>query len=186
MISFDPFPTLETDRLVLRRIERSDLETMYRLQSDPEVVRYFGRDPHTRIEQTEEWLYKIESGLKDATSIRWGITLRGSPELIGSTGFWRWNQPHFHAEIGYELAHAHWGRGIMVEAIRKTLVFGFSTMNLHRVEANIDPDNQGSRRVLEKLGFQREAFMRENWFYQDRFTSTALYGLLKREFESTI
>ena len=184
MISFDPFPTLETPRLVLRRLEPSDLAAMFRIQSDPVVTRYFGRPAHARIEQTEEFLFKISEGMRTATSIRWGITLRGNDELIGSMGFWRWNQLHFNAEIGYELAPSFWGRGIMVEAIRPILAYGFTTMQLHRVEANIDEENHASQRVLEKLGFTREALIRENWFDGKRFTSTGFYGLLKREFEA--
>lgn len=180
---FEPFPILETPRLVLRKIEDSDLQTIFRLQSDPEITRYFGRPPHSRIEQSEELLYKINDGLKNGTSIRWAITLRPSLAMIGSTGFWRWNQPHRNAEIGYELDAAHWGKGIMVEAIRPTLAFGFRAMNLHRVEANIDPDNLGSRRVLEKLGFQQEARIRENWFDGSRFTDTVHFGLLENELD---
>lgn len=180
---FEPFPIIETPRLVLRRIERADLPVIYRLQSDPNVVRYFGRPAHSRIEQSEELLYKIEDGLQNGTSVRWAITVRPSLEMIGSTGFWRWNQPHRGAEIGYEMDPAYWGKGIMVEAIRPTLAFGFRVMKLHRIEANIDPANIGSRRVLEKLGFKREGRIRENWFDGERYTDTEHFGLLENELD---
>ena len=181
MNPFEPFPVFETPRLILRRIERSDLNAIYQLQSNPRVVEHFGRPPHSRIEQSEELLHKIVDGVQNGTSIRWAITIKPSLEFIGSTGFWRWNQPHFNAEIGYELAPDYWGAGIMVEAIKPTLVFGFDTMKLHRVEANVEPNNKGSVRVLEKLGFQREALLRENWFDGKSFTSTAHYGLLQAD-----
>ena len=90
-------------------------------------------------------------------------------------------KPHFRAEIGYDLAPAFWGQGVMPEAVGAVLTFGFTTMGLHSVEAQIDPENTGSRRVLEKLGFVQEAYFRENFYVaaEARFTDTAVFSLLK-------
>jgi [ribosomal protein S5]-alanine N-acetyltransferase len=183
MFSFDPFPTLETPRFVLRRIDVGDTEAMFRNHSNPEVVRYFGRPPDTEIKQTEQRLELIEDGIRNGTAIRWAITRKEDGALLGSTGFWKWNQPHLWAEIGYELDPAAWGSGVMTEALRVMLRYGYDTMGLHRAEANIAPENTGSRRVLEKLGFSREAILRENWFFDGRFGDTHTYGLLVQEFD---
>lgn len=182
MISFDPFPVLETPRLVLRQLVPSDAEAMFRTHSDPAVARYIGRDPDTDMEPTLRRLEQVFEAIRETTGIRWGITLRGDPTLMGTVGFWKWNKPHFYAELGYELNPAYWNKGYMTEAVGAALRFGFDHMELHRVEANIDPANTGSRRVLEKLGFTREALFRENWFHGGRFTDSAIYGLLSREF----
>lgn len=184
MVSFDPFPTLETPRLVLRQIVAEDLQSLFRMQSDPEVVRYFGRPPDPSPEETKKRVDTIMTGVREGTSIRWALTLRDSGKFIGSGGFWKWDKGHRWAEIGYELAPAQWGKGLMPEAIAAMLRFGFERMELHRVEANLDPANVASRRVLEKLGFVREGVKRENWFYDGKFTDTAGYGLLRSDFES--
>lgn len=183
MISFDPFPVLETPSLRLRAIGPDDVEAIFRIQSDPEVTRYFGRAADSTIAEAEKRVTTFMEGVRDQTSIRWGITLRGDDALIGSSGFWRWNKLHRWAEIGYELSPAHWGRGVMPEALSAILRFGFASMDLHRVEGHVDPDNRASRRVLEKLGFTQEAILRENWFHQGRFTDSVIYGLLDRDRE---
>lgn len=185
MASFDPFPVLTTPRLTLRSIEPSDVERIFRIQSDPEVTRYFGRGPDGSIADSERRIATLLAGVRENTSIRWGITLEESGELVGTGGFWRWNKPHRWAEIGYELLPALWNRGIMTEALRAVLRFGFESMDLHRVEAHIDPENRASARVLERLGFVLEGQHRQNWYYGGRFTDTAVYGLLRDEAAAT-
>ena len=112
----------------------------------------------------------------------WFVRLAQSQGGVGpvAAGFWRIDKDHFRAEIGYDLAPERWGRGIMPEALRPILGFGFATLGLHSVEANIDPANGGSRRVLEKLGFAQEGYFRENYYLpdEDRFTDTATFSLL--------
>ncbi|MDI1444044.1 GNAT family N-acetyltransferase [Polyangium sp. 6x1] len=184
MVSFTPFPTLETPRLVLRELVPADAEAIFRIQSNPEVVRYFGRAAHATLAETEKLLGTVFDAQRDVTAIRWVLSLKDTGELAGTCGFWRWNKPHRCSEIGYELAPEYWGRGLMVEALRPILRYGFTEMELHRVEATIDPENQASRRVLEKLGFKRDALMRENWFHDGKFTDSAIYGLLEQEFLS--
>ncbi|WP_437967619.1 GNAT family protein [Sorangium sp. So ce260] len=184
MASFDPFPVLTTPRLRLRSIEPGDVERIFRIQSDPEVTRYFGRGPDASIADSERRIATIIAGVREHTSIRWGITLEESGELVGTGGFWRWNKPHRWAEIGYELLPAFWNRGIMTEALRAVLRFGFASMDLHRVEAQIDPENRASARVLERLGFAREGLLRQNWYHDGRYTDTAVYGLLRDDLEA--
>ncbi|WP_437998502.1 GNAT family N-acetyltransferase [Sorangium sp. So ce185] len=181
MTSFDPFPVLTTPRLTLRAIAPSDVERIFRIQSDPEVVRYAGRGPDGSLADSERRIATVMTGVRENTSIRWGITLKEGGELVGTGGFWRWNKPHRSAEIGYELLPAFWNRGIMTEALRAVIRFGFASMELHRVEAQIDPDNRASARVLERLGFALEGRQRQNWYYDGRYTDTALYGLLRGE-----
>jgi len=183
MSLFDPFPTLQTPRLTLRALTPEDLDAIFRIQSDPVVTKYFGRPADSTPADTQKRLDLVFEGVRTGTAIRWGLTLRGSDELMGSTGFWRWNKDHRWAEIGYELAAAYWGKGYMTEAHMATLRYGFDVMGLNRVEANVDPENKASIRVLEKLGFVREALLREHWYYQGLFTDTATYGLLRRDFE---
>ncbi|MGK4009172.1 GNAT family protein [Sorangium sp. So ce1036] len=179
MVSFDPFPVLSTPRLRLRAIEPGDAERILRIQSDPEVTRYFGRAPFSALAEAEQRIAVVLEGVRENTSIRWGITLKESHELLGTAGFWRWNKPHRWAEIGFELLPAFWNRGIMTEALRAMLSFGFDVMGLHRVEAQLDPENRACMRVLERLGFAREGLLRQNWWYDGKCTDTAVYGLLR-------
>ncbi len=179
---FDPFPTFATPRLELRALRMTDAPRMFQLRSDPHVQRYAGRDPETTIEPTVRRLSEVLTGISEGTSIRWGLVDKASGLLLGSTGYWRWDKDHRWAEVGYELDPDYWGRGLMVEAMRVLLPYAFGPpMNLHRVEARIDPANTASRRVLEKLGFVHEGTLRESWFHHEIVADTGVYGLLRRD-----
>lgn len=184
MTIFDPFPTLETPRLRLRALTLDDVPRLFAIHTDPRVLRYLGRDADAGLERMHARITEVIAGVADGSSIRWGLTLRDSDALVGSSGLWHWDKPHRWAELGYELAPEAWGKGLMAEANHAILAFAFSPpMGLHRVEARIDPANTQSRRVLEKLGFVAEGLLRESWFHHEVVTDTAVFGLLARDFQ---
>ncbi|MCC6521692.1 MAG: GNAT family N-acetyltransferase [Polyangiaceae bacterium] len=184
--SFEPFPELVTPRLLMRRLGPEDAHELFRLQTDADVNRYLGRAPPTR-EESDAKLARIEADVVAFAGITWGLVPRGpgagraGPAIIGTAGFWRWDKPHAHAELGYLLAPEHWGRGLVSEAVGAIIAFGFERLGLHRIEANVDPANAASLRVLDKLGFVREGFLRENWRFGERFLDTVTFGLLAQD-----
>ncbi|MEO7909583.1 MAG: GNAT family protein [Roseiflexaceae bacterium] len=179
--AFAVFPVLETERFLLRAVTLDDVADMFRVMSDPQVTRYFGMLPMATPAQAQERVQAIQAAFQEQNGVRWAIADRASGQLVGTCGFWRLIKPHDRAEIGYELAQDWWGQGVMTEALDVMLQFGFTRMGLHSVEAQIHPANTGSRRVLEKLGFIREGYFRENYLdlVEGRFTDTAVYSLLK-------
>jgi ribosomal-protein-alanine N-acetyltransferase len=179
---FTTFPQLETRRLVLRAIALDDAEDMFENYSSSVVMRYWGSPPHQSLDDTRRMIRGINQSFRDQEGIRWGIMLKGADRLIGSCGHWRLIKQHFRSEIGYELSPAYWGQGIMPEAADAILWFGFARMRLHSVEAQIDVANLASRKVLEKVGFAQEGYLRENFFFDGRFTDTALFSLLEADF----
>ncbi|EYF03746.1 GNAT family N-acetyltransferase [Chondromyces apiculatus] len=185
MLSFDPFPVLETSRLLLRALTPDDVGVFHAVYTDPEVVRFSGRSALT-LEDCKERLEIVAAGIREVRSIRWALTLRDTGEMIGSLGFRSWNKEHYWAELGYELASRHRNKGYMTEALGSVLQYGFEHMGLHRAEAHLDAQNLASARVLEKAGFTREALLRENWFRDGSYTDTAIYGLLRREHQARL
>lgn len=183
---FAAFPTLETERFVLRELTIDDLDAIYRMMSDERVTRYFGRAPMTSRDEAAGRIVSIRNDFRDQNGVRWGIARREGGELLGSCGYWRILRPHFRAEVGYELDPACWGQGVMPEALAAIARYGFETMGLHTIEANIDPENTGSRRVLEKLGFEREGLFRDSYYlpHEQRFSDTATYSLLRPRWEA--
>lgn len=181
--AFAVFPVLHTERLILRNPQASDADAIFRIMSDPQVIRYFGRAPMTEPDQGLRRVEGFHADFAECKGIRWAITSRVDGRYLGSCGFWRLITEHARAEIGYELAPECWGRGLMPEALAAALSFGFQSMGLHSVEAQIAPENLGSRRVLEKLGFVQEAYFRENYYEpaEERFTDTAVFSLLKAD-----
>lgn len=116
----------------------------------------------------------------------WGITLTGKDTVIGSCGFHHFS-PGFHrAETGYELNRTFWGKGIMFEAMSAILTYGFSELDLHRVEAIIDIANERSKGLLLKLGFTYEGNLRQRYPFRDRFEDEHYFGLLKDEWHGPV
>jgi [ribosomal protein S5]-alanine N-acetyltransferase len=178
--AFATFPVLETERFVLRAVTLDDVGDIFRIMSDPRVKRYFGSLPMAAPEEAEQRVQRIHTAFQEHSGIRWAIADRANGQLIGTAGFWRLLKPHFRAEVGYELAPEWWGQGAMTEALGALLGFAFTSMGLHSVEAQIHPDNSGSRRVLEKLGFVQEGYFHENFYdpVEAQFTDTAVFSLL--------
>jgi [ribosomal protein S5]-alanine N-acetyltransferase len=177
-VDFNPFPKLTTERLVLRPVSHEDADAVFSLRSDSRVMEYLDRPLAKTIEDAHELIGRIEQALKHNEGITWAITLKTDPKLIGTIGFWQITKEHFRAEIGY-LLHPDWqGKGLMQEAISKVIDYGFNNLRLHSVEANVNPGNQASIRLLERNHFTREAHFKENYYYNGKFLDTVIYSRL--------
>lgn len=179
-LNFKTFPLLETERLALRKITKRDLNDLLFLRSDPDVMLYLDSPKATNIREVKDLLTKIDTGLKMNTAIAWGIFLKDSTELIGTISFHRIEKPHHRAELGYMLKPAYWKKGIISEAVNEVIAYGFRKINLHSIEAHVNPSNAGSIRLLEKHGFVREAYFKENYCYNGVFLDSAVYSLLNK------
>lgn len=153
--TFRRFPTLETSRLVLREAELRDVPYVLRNHSDNSVMRFLGTKKLTSMVEAEDLIKDAKDSFVQKEGIRWVITLKDEDSYIGSIGFWRLDGKG-EAEVGYELAPPYWGKGIMKEALRSVIEFGFEKLKLHTIMANVAPDNKRSSKLLEKLGFNYE------------------------------
>lgn len=177
-INFNPFPVLETERLVLRRIAEQDVAEIFFLRSDENVMRYIDRP---RVTTQQEALAMIEKFWKlelENEGINWAISLKERSKLIGTISLFNFVTEHYRGELGYILHPEYQGKGIMQEAVKQALDYGFGHLGLHSIEANVNPDNNASIKVLERNKFVREAYFKENYFYDGKFMDTAVYSLL--------
>jgi len=180
------FPVLETERLVLREITLADAKFWLRNFSDPDVVELTAYEPPQDLEaaQAELTQYAIRP-FQTGTGIRWGIALRGHSDLIGTLGYHQWvRDGGHHARVGYDLLPEYRRQGIMTEALRAILTYGFDTMGLNRVEVLVDPVNTASLRLLEALEFHRDGTLRENTHFRGRFIDDVIFSLLAREWRA--
>lgn len=120
---------------------------------------------------------------KAGEGILWAICFKDNPELIGHIGLFRTNHANFYSEIGYMLFPKYWRQGIMTEVMSEVLNFSFNNLGFHRLEANINPLNEASRALLLHFGFRKEAYFRENFYFNGQFLDSEIYGLLKSEWE---
>ncbi|MFV5699224.1 GNAT family N-acetyltransferase [Flavobacterium sp. ZT3R17] len=179
-INFNPFPILETKRLLLRRVDANDVNEIFALRSNPETMKYIPRPLLKTKEDALEHIAMIDAKIENNEGINWGITLKNDPKLIGIIGHYRIKPEHFRAEIGYMLLPEFNGKGIIPEAVKEVVDYGFNVIKLHSIEAIIDPENFGSEKVLQKNGFIKEAHLKENEFYDGRFLDTVIYSLLNK------
>ncbi|AIQ14319.1 GNAT family N-acetyltransferase [Paenibacillus durus] len=177
------FPILETDRFVLRQLKQDDSREIFQYFSLDEVTKFYDLESFTNIEQAEELIDRWNQKFERNQGIRWGITLRSESRVIGTCGFHGWMKNHYKAEIGYELTPEYWRQGYMTEVIQKAIEFGFDNLGLNRIEAFVEPENVGSRKVLEKIGLSEEGTLKEHFYWRNRFVDTVIYALLKKDYK---
>lgn len=178
---FTIFPTLTTVRLNLRELRESDAADVFVFRGDPEVQKYNG-PPMTDVSEFDALLGFSRDQFTRKDGLLWALEHRASNHVIGLAGL-SYDARHARAALGYDLARAHWGRGLATEALAAVMRFGFETLNLNRIEAETIVDNAPSVRVLEKLGFVREGVRRAYSLEEDGlYHDDAIYALLRSEY----
>ena len=184
---FSEIPVLETARLRLRRISRSDYDDWLAVFQSPGVIDWlsdFEQAPRpAEIQSIVEWADAVFAA---KTGIRWALTLKPDDRLIGSCGFHLLNQAHQYAEIGYELHSDYWRRGLMSEAVGAVMRFCFDSLSLHRLEADTTEGNAASAALLQKLGFSLEGVLRERVFWRGEHHNLWLFSLLEPEYRELV
>jgi [ribosomal protein S5]-alanine N-acetyltransferase len=176
-----PFPIIETDRLLLRKVNTDDAADMLVYLSEEEVVQHMGLAPFQTTEDALDEINWYNSIYKEGTGIRWGITLKDEGKVIGSCGFLNRAPKHHRAEVGFELSKNYWGRGIAREALEAVIRYGFLHLDLERIEALIEPENLPSQKLVERKGFTKEGLLRHYEYTRGKFDDLLIYSILKIE-----
>ena len=180
-INFNPFPLLETERILLRQMTKDDAEEIFFLRSDETVLKYLNKEPAKNKAEVEEFINRINQSVVSNEAIMWGIALKENPSVcIGYICYWNIRKEHYRAEIGYVLHPDYWRKGIMKEVIVKIIDYGFTSMHLHSIDAVINPGNDASAALLESLGFTKDAHFKEDFFFNGKFWDTVIYSLLNK------
>ena len=179
-MEWEPLPTIHATRVSLREITAADLDALYLIFSDPEVMRYWSTPPLASKAAAHDLLTEIQAGYKHRF-LKWGIAFRSNDALLGTCTLFNLDITHRRAEIGYALGRQYWRMGYAHEALQALLRHAFDELNLHRIEADVDPRNSASIRTLERLGFQREGYLRERWQVGGEIQDALFYGLLRPE-----
>lgn len=178
------FPVLGTPRLTLRPLREADVAALFQIFSNPEAMRYWSSPPMKDVADAESLLREIQRYAEAETLFQWGIARREDDYVIGTCTLFRINQEHRRGELGYILRRDLWGHGFATEALTALVNHAFGTLGLHRVEADIDPRNTGSLRLVERLGFKKEGHLRERYFVAGDIQDSVIYGLLAPDWRS--
>ncbi|MGV3538424.1 MAG: GNAT family N-acetyltransferase [Rufibacter sp.] len=171
------FPELQTNRFILRRFQQSDLEHVYLGLSHPEVIKYYGVH-YTTLQDTQKQLDWFWENEQNQTGFWWAITSLNRQIFYGACGLNHRVAEHRKAEIGYWLLPEHWGQGIIPEVVPLVCHFGFTALNLHRIEAWVETENLASKSVATRLGFVHEGTLRDCEIKNGRFISLDIYAKL--------
>jgi [ribosomal protein S5]-alanine N-acetyltransferase len=170
--NFTSFPTLTTERLLLRKIAPDDVNSIFLLRSNEIVNKYIARVPVTTMDEAQAWIAMINKRVEDGTSINWAITIKDTGEVIGLICLWKFSQDGTVAETGYEMHPGFHGKGLMTEALNTAVAYGFETLNLQLIEAYTHRENANSIRLLVKNGF---VWNKDK--VDDGFPHNVVYGL---------
>lgn len=178
-------PEMHTLRLLLRPLQDADAEPLLAMFANPAAMRYWSTPPWTDMAQAQRRIADDRAAHERGEHVALGIVLRDTGRLIGRcTLFDLWPSCR-RAQVGYILDASAWGQGFAAEAVGALLRHGFDALDLNRVEADIDPRNTASARLLQRLGFTREGLLRERWIVDGEVSDSEMYGLLRREFRPT-
>ncbi|HET7899041.1 MAG TPA: GNAT family N-acetyltransferase [Flavisolibacter sp.] len=177
--NFSPFPELTTPRLLLRQLTLADAPGVQHIRSNKDVMQYINRPLTLTLQDAEAWVGLVIEALAAGNGITWCMCLKEAPaEHVGTIGLWRIEKENHRAEIGYMLEPRLHGKGLMSEALLAVVHYGFTGLQLHSIEARIDPRNKASEALLKKTGFVQEALFRENYRLNEGFADTAVFSLL--------
>ena len=179
--SASPFPEIDTARLKLREIADEDAPRLHSVWTDPLVTRYLVLDPFTDLSQTREMISLLKGLHPSGEGFRWVLFLAVERETIGTCGFHNWKKEHARAEIGYEMDSRYWGKGLMSEAVRAVMDYGFTRMGLNRIEAFVSVGNRKSLFFLERNGFTFEGTLRQYELAHGRYQDQWICSLLKQD-----
>jgi RimJ/RimL family protein N-acetyltransferase len=175
---------LSTPRLTLRPLRKSDAEAMYAIRSTIAGTRYSASEPWTSMDKAHEWLARVVGDIENNANVGLALERIEDKTMIGSCSLFHMDEQCRRTEIGYDLNPAYWKKGYMNEALQALLRFGFTELNLNRIEADIHPDNIDSAKTLERLGFIKEGHLRERWIVGDEVSGSLIYGLLLSDWKA--
>lgn len=179
---------IETERLIMREHISEDANAILEIFGDIEVMRFFGMKPILSLNAAKKMIDYFKKNSEENGLNRWAIVLKDDHAVVGSIFYTNIEKPYFRAEIGYLLGRDHWGKGIMTEALKKIIHYGFEQMNLNKIQALISLDNKRSIDLVERLGFSKEGILKEHNFnyVNNKFDDIYAYALIKKKRNNTL
>lgn len=178
---FKNLPTLYAERIILRKINKNDLNKLFECLSNEHVTKYMFIDTNKTIYSTQKFLDTILSRYTEDKPSPWAIALKESNELIGMCGFSKYDYKNKKAEVGYLLSYNYWNKGIATEALDNVIKFGFENMKLNKIEARCINGNLASENVMIKNGMKLDGMLRKDKFHKGCYIDLKLYSILRCE-----
>ena len=180
----EPYPDLQTARLVLREFALEDAPHVQRLVGEWEVAHTLLIVPHPYEDRmAQEWIATHRPAYEAGERVTWAVTLREEGALVGSITL-HLHPPHDNAELGYWIGKPYWGLGYATEAAKEVVRYGFEDLDLHRIHASHFGSNPASGKVMRKVGMSPEGVRPEHYKKWETYEDGVDYGLLARDWRN--
>ena len=176
-------PTLETKRLILRRINIHDAKDIFEYSKDKEVARHVLWSAQKELGEAKDYCRFMMRRYRNDEPSSWGIIDKATNRLVGTIGYMDYNEDNATVEVGYSLARWLWNGGYMTEALTRVIAHTFDTMDINRIEAQHELENPSSGRVMEKCGMRKEGELRQRLYNKGRYVDVALYAIIKEDYD---
>ncbi len=176
-------PTLETKRLILRRITMRDAKDIFAYSKDAEVARHVLWSAQKDESEAKDYCRFMMKRYRCDQPSSWGIIEKATGKLVGTIGYMDHNEDNATVEVGYSLARWLWNSGYMTEALSRVIAYTFDAMDINRIEAQHELENPSSGRVMEKCGMKKEGELRQRLYNKGRYVDVALYAILKEDYD---
>ncbi len=175
---------VSTNRLILRPVNVTDVDDLYKIYADPDIMQYWSEPPYQDVKQLADKIQQALDAESKGTALMVALVLRETMHTIGHLSLFNIHDISGRAEVGYLLHKDHWQKGYMSEALAAFIKACFDRLGLRRLEADIDPDNAASTALIRRMGFIQEGMFKSRWVVAGQITDSAMYGLLKDDFIS--
>ena len=175
-------PPIETERLILRRLDMNDAQDIFSYGRDPEVARHVLWEPYESVSECRSYIRTMQRRYRMGDPSSWGIELRSTGRVVGTIGYMWYQEEHSSVEVGYSLARDQWNQGLMTEALTAVIAHSFEALRLNRVEAQHELTNPASGQVMKKCGMRYEGTLRERLRNKGRYVDVALYAILRSDY----
>ncbi|MBR3502752.1 MAG: GNAT family N-acetyltransferase [Clostridia bacterium] len=179
---FFTMPPIETERLLLRRLEMGDAQDIFDYGRDPEVARHVLWEAYESVSECKSYIRSMQRRYRAGDAASWGIVLKATGRVVGTIGYMWHQEEHGSAEVGYSLARDLWNRGYMTEALTAVIAYSFDTLHLNRLEAQHELTNPASGAVMKKCGMLPEGTLRQRLRNKGRYVDVALYAILRDDY----
>lgn len=176
-------PTLQTPRLILRRMTMRDAKDIFAYSCDEEVARHVLWPAQRDVSEAKDYCRFMMRRYRQDEPASWGIEEKKSGRVVGTIGYMDYSMDNASVEVGYSLARWLWNGGYMTEALGRVIAYTFEEMDINRIEAQHELDNPASGRVMEKCGMRKEGVLRQRLYNKGRFVDVALYAILRSDLD---
>lgn len=177
-------PTIETERLILRKLVPEDAPDLLAYAADPDVAKYVTWGPYLSVHDAYRFIFWAIDRYNRQQEAPWAVFHKKDGRIIGTMGISEWNPRHRRAEVSYSIGAKYWGQGITPEALSKVFDFGFNALGINRLEAFCIPENVASSRVMEKMGMRLEGLLRQRLYAKGIYHDVQMYSILKADWET--